>query len=207
MGQPGQLFVWTDIDPAFEADFNRWYDREHMAERVALPGFRWARRYRASAGRRYLALYRTESLEAFTSAAYREAFANQTPWSKRNFARMSDPMRRVGTIAIERGCGTGSTIAMVTLGPGEPEMRTLEHLIGNAMTIDGILGGHLLAPDATLSTPLPNEGTAERALTPIFILEATSEIAAEKVGAMAARELARPDSDLTVLSLMWELTA
>lgn len=207
MGQQAQLFVWTDIDPAFEADFNRWYDREHMAERMALPGFRWARRYRAVSGRRYLALYRTDSLEAFTSAAYKGAFANQTAWSKRNFARMRDPMRRVGVIAAERGCGSGGAIAMVTLGSDIPEMRAIEHLFGNCMTVDGILGGHLLVPDATLSTPLPNEATTDRALDPIFFLEATSEAAAEKVGAMAARELGRPDGALTVFSLMWELAA
>src|SRR3546814_7604945 len=57
----GELFIWTDIDPAHEDDFNQWYDREHMAERAGIAGFQWARRYRATQGeRRYLALYRTE---------------------------------------------------------------------------------------------------------------------------------------------------
>lgn len=66
-----ELFVWTDIEPEYEADFNRWYDREHMEERVSLPGFQWARRYRAAATGtpRYLALYRAESIAVFTSAA------------------------------------------------------------------------------------------------------------------------------------------
>ena len=34
-----------DIDPSDEADFNRWYDREHLEERVAIDGFLEARRY------------------------------------------------------------------------------------------------------------------------------------------------------------------
>lgn len=204
--QPAQLLVWTDIDPGFEADFNRWYDREHMAERVALPGFRWARRYCTNKGRRYLALYRTDSLAAFTSAAYTEAFANQTAWSKRNLARMVDPVRRVGSIAFERGQGTGAAIGLITLESGEPDLRAIEHMTGNAMTIDGILGGHLLVPDVTLSTPLPNE-KGERILAPLFVIEATGAAAAEKVTAMVARELNQPDSAMAVLSLMWELTA
>lgn len=205
--QPGQLLVWTDIDPAFDADFNRWYDREHMAERVAIPGFRWARRYCATAGRRYLALYRTDSLEVFTSPAYAEAFANQTAWSKRNFARMRGPMRRVGTVSVDRGSGTGGSIGLVTLTPGELDLRAVEHLIGNAMTLDGILGCHLLVPDAALSTPLPNETTTDRILAPMMVLDATSAGAAEKVGNMAARELNCADSALSILSLMWELRA
>jgi hypothetical protein len=207
VGLQAQLFVWTDIDPAFEADFNRWYDREHMAERVALPGFRWARRYCASMGRRYLALYRTDSLDAFTSAAYTEAFTHQTAWSKRNFARMRDPMRRVGTIALERGHGTGGSIGLITLGAGEPDLRACEHLIGNAMTVDGIVGAHLLVPDTALSTPLPKEILIDRSLDPVLVIEATSADAAERVGNMVARELNRPDEALTIFSLMWELAA
>lgn len=207
MEQPAQLLVWTDIDPAFEADFNRWYDREHMAERVALPGFRWARRYCSNKSRRYLALYRTASLAAFTSAAYAEAFANQTTWSKRNLARMVAPMRRVGPVAFERGRGTGAFIGLVTLDPGEPDLRTIEHLTGNAMTVDGIIGGHLQIPDAGLSTPLPTESTADRSLDPVLVIEATSAMAAERVTAIVARELNRPDEAMAILSLMWELTA
>ena len=72
--------VWTDIDAVDEPDFNRWYDREHMQERVALPGFRCARRYRALRGcpRPYLALYDTGELAVFDSDAYRNAFEKQT---------------------------------------------------------------------------------------------------------------------------------
>jgi len=35
----GMLLVCTNVDPAHEDDFNRWYDREHVNERVAIPGF------------------------------------------------------------------------------------------------------------------------------------------------------------------------
>jgi hypothetical protein len=205
--KPGQLVVWTDVDPAYEADFNRWYDREHMAERVGIPGFEWARRYR-SAGerRRYLALYRTSSLAVFTSPTYRQAYANQTVWSKRNFARMVDPMRRVCAVEAERGDGIGGAIGVISL-PAEIESRTIEHQLGNAMTIDGVLGGHLLVPDATLSTPLPNEETAGRRFDPLLVLDTTSEFAAERAAGMAARELGVPMECVVLLSLMWELRA
>jgi hypothetical protein len=41
----GMLLTSMDIDPSDEADFNRWYDREHLEERVAIAGFLEARRY------------------------------------------------------------------------------------------------------------------------------------------------------------------
>ena len=32
----GMLLTSMDIDAADEAEFNRWYDREHLEERVAI---------------------------------------------------------------------------------------------------------------------------------------------------------------------------
>src|SRR6516225_658349 len=35
----GMLITVMDADPAEEEDFNKWYDREHIVERVAIAGF------------------------------------------------------------------------------------------------------------------------------------------------------------------------
>src|SRR5690625_6464579 len=49
-----------------------------MLERASIPGFVWARRYRAlQSPRKYLALYRTEQLAVFDSPAYQEAFTHR----------------------------------------------------------------------------------------------------------------------------------
>jgi hypothetical protein len=42
--------VWTDVDPEFEAEFNRWYDEEHIARPLQIPGFLSAGRYIAVKG-------------------------------------------------------------------------------------------------------------------------------------------------------------
>src|SRR6202008_1094934 len=75
----GMLLTSMDIDAADEVDFNRWYDREHLEERVAIDGFLEARRYVARSGSpKFLCLYSTETFEALDSAAYRAALANPT---------------------------------------------------------------------------------------------------------------------------------
>ena len=115
----GMLFVATDIDPSHEAEFNQWYDREHVEERARIEGFISAARYQSlsekSGGRKYLGLYRTESLGAFTSAAYKAAFGQQTEWSVTNLGRMVDPMRRVCAVAGSVGQGSGRNLSVVTL--------------------------------------------------------------------------------------------
>jgi hypothetical protein len=54
------LEVWTDILTHLEADFNRWYDEEYLAERTGIPGFLTGRQFGASQSPpKYVALYDT----------------------------------------------------------------------------------------------------------------------------------------------------
>ena len=41
------LVVLSDIRPELEADYLRWYDEEHIPQRLAVPGFLGAARYAA----------------------------------------------------------------------------------------------------------------------------------------------------------------
>src|SRR5271155_5630451 len=67
----GLLMVWTDIDDEFEAEFNRWYDEEHIARLLEVPGFLSAGRYTAiRGGPKYLAMYELEDHNVLRSAAY-----------------------------------------------------------------------------------------------------------------------------------------
>ena len=81
----GMLLTSMDIDPADEDDFNRWYEEEHLAERMSVPGFLHARRYTALEGSpKYLALYDLESPEVLNSAAYRHVVgAGKSGWTRR----------------------------------------------------------------------------------------------------------------------------
>ena len=108
----GMLLTSMDVDPLHEAEFNRWYDREHLEERVAIDGFVEARRYVAhDAKPKYLSLYSTETFEVLDSPAYRKALASQTDWSKANIARFQNMIRGVARITISRGVGSSALSA------------------------------------------------------------------------------------------------
>jgi len=81
----GLLLFMTDVDPKLEDEFNRWYEDEHLAERMAIPGFITARRFQALEGSpKYLALYELESPDVLQSAPYRHFVgAGKTAWTKR----------------------------------------------------------------------------------------------------------------------------
>jgi len=90
MSRRGLLLTMTEPPAAMEEEFNAWYDDEHMAERLAIPGFRSARRWVADGAPgegKYLATYELDSPAVLQSPEYLGRFNNQTPWTKRCLAR------------------------------------------------------------------------------------------------------------------------
>ena len=45
MSRRGLLLTMTEPPAAMEEEFNAWYETEHLPERLAIPGFRSARRW------------------------------------------------------------------------------------------------------------------------------------------------------------------
>ncbi|MDB5864543.1 MAG: hypothetical protein JWO70_2349 [Betaproteobacteria bacterium] len=67
----GILFSQMEPPPDIEADFNDWYETEHIPARLALPGFSAAVRYaEREKARRYLAIYEIDDLAVLESPAY-----------------------------------------------------------------------------------------------------------------------------------------
>ncbi len=77
-----QLAVGLVPEPAYEEEYNAWYDDEHIPFLLKVPGVLRARRFRAVEGEpRYLALYDLASPEVRHSEAFARAI--DTPWSAR----------------------------------------------------------------------------------------------------------------------------
>ena len=81
--------------PEHEADFNRWYDEEHIPALAAVPGVLCARRFRAASTtlQKYVALYHMESPEVCSTQAWTKAV--DTPWTQKIRPHMRDRLRIV----------------------------------------------------------------------------------------------------------------
>jgi len=78
------LMVWADVPADKEKDFNRWYNEEHLAERLAIPGFLGGARYEAvKSGPKHLACYELEDAAVMESPAYKRVQQNPSEWTKR----------------------------------------------------------------------------------------------------------------------------
>jgi hypothetical protein len=90
MANKGFLLVFMHPPPAFEEEFNAWYDTEHIPERLAVPGVLTGRRFMHASGGtpRYLAMYDLDHASVMDSPAYlRVAHENSSPWTRRVTAR------------------------------------------------------------------------------------------------------------------------
>ena len=76
--------VFTDVPPEVEDEYNRWYDEEHIPERLSIPGVLSAARYVAvQGGPKYLAAYELDQPEAYYTDTWQHFLCNPTEWSKR----------------------------------------------------------------------------------------------------------------------------
>ena len=69
---PLSIAIWNDIVEEYDGEFNAWHTREHMPERIGIPGFLRGRRYEAiDAGIRYFTLYELEGEGVLTGQTTR----------------------------------------------------------------------------------------------------------------------------------------
>jgi hypothetical protein len=90
----GLLLNAMNIAPELEAEFNEWYDKEHIPALGAVPGVLCARRFRGTSGnRKYVALHHLATPEVVESAEWKEA--RQSDWTSRLQPHFRDHLRLV----------------------------------------------------------------------------------------------------------------
>jgi hypothetical protein len=211
----GMLLTSMDIDAADEVDFNRWYDREHLLERVAIPGFLEARRYVAHlASPKYLSLYSTETFEVLSSPAYRNALSNQTAWSNKNIAKFRNMIRGVARITASRGQGRGAALGLIRIRPAAGAADALRGKIVRQLApelLDGIISMHLLENDPVLSKPLtvaPDAPSPSAGDWYVLIDGTTPDAVSTAIGGTFKGLIASTASELVssgIYTLLWDL--
>ena len=180
MAGKGILITSMDIDPAHEAEFNRWYDREHLVERVAIEGFLEARRWIAvESSPKYFCTYSTETFDVLSSPAYKKALANQTEWSKTNIGRFRNMGRVIGRITASRGQGRGAALGVVRLRPSGDSRDALRAAMREQLDpgpLDGLISMHLIESDPELSKSLTDPNAPNPGASDCYILIDGTEI-------------------------------
>jgi hypothetical protein len=90
----GLLMNAMNIAPELEAEFNEWYDKEHIPALGAVPGVLSARRFRGTSGtRKYVALYHLASPDVQATPEWKQAATSD--WTSRLTPHFQDRIRLV----------------------------------------------------------------------------------------------------------------
>lgn len=113
------MAVWGDVGAKPEPEFNEWYHREHVPERVGMPGWRSGRRYRrVDRGRhRYLAVYEVDSIACFDDPVYRHALDHPSDWTRRMMPAFRNFVRATCRVRLVAGEAAGGVLATVRFAP------------------------------------------------------------------------------------------
>lgn len=162
----GAVAIWHDIAEEGRQNFYDWHGREHMPERVAIPGFRRGRRYIAfDADLEYFNLYEADSLAVVTGPDYQERLNNPTPWTVDSVQHYRRVARSLCQVVASVGPGQGGLVATLRYDLADDdwarhaEAMSRERLPSLAEEAP-IAGAHLLLADAEASAL----DTAERKL-------------------------------------------
>jgi len=161
----GMLAVFTEVNPRHERDLNEWYNREHIDERVNLPGFHRARRYVAVKGSpKYLATYECDSADDLATPGYLHLLANQTPWSQSVMARFTHFTRMTLRVQIDLTHAEGGALTTVRFTPDPPMRRQLigwlKDALPAAIARPGMIGAAVLENDVEIA----NAPAAQRSM-------------------------------------------
>jgi hypothetical protein len=108
------MLLWYDIVPEAIDAHDEWHTREHLPERVAVPGFLRAQRWVAEAGsRRYFVVYEVSDIEVLTGGPYMERLNNPTPWTSRMMPNFRGMNRGFCNVEARHGTLLGTTALTV----------------------------------------------------------------------------------------------
>lgn len=152
MGLKGSAFlaIWHDIAEGQHGEYIEWHTREHMPERLSVPGFRTGKRLHAPEAGRYVfgTIYAGDDLEVFRSPGYLARLNNPTPWT----AAVAPSFQNFLRVACERvasaGNGDGGSMATIRFDfahlEAEAALRqAAQNLVDRILTLPGVSCVHL----------------------------------------------------------------
>ena len=206
---PGILAIFNNVAPGREAEFEEWFQHEHLAERIAVPGFMIGRRHEAVSGLpRYFNFYVTRSAEVLKSSAYLGRIDQPTPMTRTVMSEIfKDMIRTVCRRTFRLGAMRGAGVVAVRFGerPAEPALKAA---IETLMRDKAVACGEIWLPAHDLAFPVSMEERlrgGDRRIEACLLLETLRVPEAERIAAALATEF--PRTEIGVYRLLCEIRA
>jgi hypothetical protein len=206
---PGILAIFNNVASGREAEFEEWFQHEHLAERVAVPGFLIGRRHEAVSGQpRYFNFYVTQSAEVLKSAAYLGRLDEPTPMTRTVMSEIfKDMIRTVCRRTFRLGAMRGTGVVTVRFSE-RPAETALKAAIETLMRDKAVACGEIWQAADPLEFPVSMEERlrgGDRKIEVCLLVETLRVPEAEKIAVALANEF--PRAKIGVYRLLCEITA
>jgi len=195
----GAVCIWHDLLAEARDDFHQWHNREHMPERVGIPGFRRGRRYVAVAGApEYFNLYEADSAEVLGGQDYLNRLNAPTEWTRQVVPSFRNVSRSICRVVYTDGVGQGAFMLTQRFDVSQSDRSQVvealrQRLLPPLCDIKGIAGVHLCLADESISKLETAEKKARADTTQvptwIILIEGNSSADVQAAGAALSQEL------------------
>jgi hypothetical protein len=206
---PGILAIFNNVAAGRESEFEEWFQHEHLAERITVPGFLLGRRHEAVSGQpRYFNFYVTQSADVLKSAAYLTRLNHPTPMTH---VVMSDIFKDMIRTVCHRTfrIGTMRGAATITVRFGErADEQALKTTIERLMRDQAVACGEIWSAVSAHELPISEEERlrgGDRRIEACLVVETLRVRDAERIAMSMSGEFSR--SEIGVYQLLCELRA
>jgi hypothetical protein len=195
--QPGILAIFNDCRPGREAEFDEWFQGEHLIERLGVPGFLYGRRHQAISGSSgYFNFYLVQSPAVLTSKPYLERLDDPTPMTKKIMSEIFVNMNRtICHRTLRRGAFRGANAVTVRFNEA-PDEKRLAVLLDDLVKDTNVAGGEIWMATDPAGQPVSMEEKmrgGDKKIKACLMAETLRQADAEKLGQSFAREFSSAD--------------
>jgi hypothetical protein len=205
--QPGILAIFNDCSAGREAEFEAWFQGEHLQERLAVPGFLFGRRHKSISGAPgYFNFYLVETPDVLTSKPYLERLDNPTPMTRTIMSEVFVNMNRtVCRRTVRRGSFRGAFTVLARFNQ-KPDEAMLSGVLEKLTAGTAVAGGEIwIALDAA-GMPISMEEKlrgGDKKIAGALMIDTLYQDDAEAVGAQLAKQF--PQADIGVFRVLCQI--
>ncbi|VVO09388.1 hypothetical protein PS712_03331 [Pseudomonas fluorescens] len=213
----GLLAIWSTIAADVETDYLHWLTREHIFERVSVPGFLSGRVFkrRDSQPSQYFMLYELAEASVMSSPAYLARLNDPTPWTQRIMPRLMQFRRGGGSVDISGGHvgAHGSHLAIARFDGALPDALTGSkgrQLVEALAELDWVVNVQMMTVQTDATAIATREksmrSSQEGEFSGLLIIQALDHAALERA-VSRAKELLMADNAFEIYELLFSCHA
>jgi hypothetical protein len=200
MAQQGILAIFNDCRPGREAEFEEWFQGEHLLERLAVPGFLFGRRHQAISGSAgYFNFYLVESPAVLTSKSYLERLDNPTPMTKKIMSEVFINMNRTVCHRTLRRGGFRGAYAVTVRFNDTPDIGGLTRLADELIKDTAIAACEVWSAVDPAGQPVSMEEKlrgGDKKIKACLMVDTLRQTEAEKLGARMVKQFASAEAGI-----------